>query len=952
MAKVHQSEINWERLRGQLQGTVHSDVSMRWLYSTDASIYQIMPAGVVVPRSDADLDATLAFARETGLSLVPRGGGTSLGGQAVGPGLALDLTHFNRILEINPEQGWARVQPGVILDQLNQALAEVGCWFGPDVASSARATLGGMIGNNSAGARSIVYGKTIDHVLSLDVLLADGSRAVLRSLDPRSWALKCRQSSLEGRIYQTLTAEIESQRDEIEARFPKLLRRVSGYNLDAFLTDGERNLSWLVTGSEGTLALIREAKLKISRKPPFQGLLLIYCHSLGDALEANHAILETGPVAAEVMDEMLLELTRQNPAFARKLHFMAVDAEVLLMVEYMAESASELSAKLSAGQRFARSHKLGFDTALVVEPAAQADVWAIRKAGLPLLYSRPGEHKPITFVEDTAVDPARLKDFIADFDAIVKAHDTTAAYYAHASAGCIHIRPLLDLKQISEVRKMRSMAEAVLELVLRYGGAMSGEHGDGLARSEFNERLFGPVIYQAFRRIKASWDPDGRLNPGKITDAPPMDSHLRYGEAYHPKPFATVFKYVQQTSYQTLVELCNGCGACRKQGSGTMCPPYMVTRAEQDSTRGRANLLRRLLVEGELNGEDQASLKQVLDLCVGCKACKTECPSKVDLAKLKSETLHRLQKQSGVPWRSRLFGQLKWLNHLGSLTAPLSNQLLRFAPLRKGLENSLGIAADRPLPPFASVPFDYRFGQHCSPAPDRPAVVLFNDCYMNYNHPEVGEATVALIEAFGYRVIVPPQVCCGRPLISMGMLDQAKAQARRLLNSLAPYLAAGHQMVGCEPSCLLGFRDEYPDFWPDGAMLGQASLSLQEWLVVEASKLDKLPFKPLQRQVFYHEHCHQKTLVGQELTLQSLQLAAGTEVVLSPAGCCGMAGSFGYEAEHVAISRAIAAERMLPALARYPDATLGVSGISCRHQIEAETGRKAYHLAEILAQGL
>ncbi|HEY9842280.1 MAG TPA: FAD-linked oxidase C-terminal domain-containing protein [Candidatus Obscuribacterales bacterium] len=947
-------DVNFERLQRQLRGKVHGDANTRWLYSTDASIYQIQPAGVVVPASVEDLDATVAFAREEGLSITARGGGTSLGGQAVGAGLQLDFfPHFRRILEINAEEGWARVQPGVILDQLNTALAGHGCWFGPDVATSARATIGGMIANNSAGARSIVYGKTIDHVLELDVLLSDGSRTVLRSLDPRSWEVKCRQSSLEGRIYQTLSQEVETQSSEIEKRFPKILRRVSGYNLDAFLAGGERNLSWLVTGSEGTLALIREAKVKISPKPAFRGLLVIYCHDLSQALEANHVILATGPSAAEVMDQMLLDLTRQNALFARKLYFMEQEAEVVLMVEYMAESQAELDAKLAAGQAFSQANGLGFHTSIAVDPRVQADVWAIRKAGLPLLYSRPGDYKPVTFVEDTAVDPARLKDFIADFDQIVKAHDTVAAYYAHASAGCIHIRPLLDLKQVSEVRKMRSLAEAVLELVMRYGGAMSGEHGDGIARSEFNERLFGSEIYQSFRRIKAAWDPQNRLNPGKITDAPPMDSHLRYGEGYAPKPFETTLNYVNQESYQTLVELCNGCGACRKLDSGTMCPPFMVTRNEQDSTRARANALRRLLVEPELTLEDEQGLLEILDLCVGCKACKTECPSKVDMAKLKSETLHRLQGKNGVPLRSRLLGHVKWLNHLGCLGAPLSNQLLKFRPLRQALEKSIGIAADRPLPPFAAVPFDYRFARRLQPAGERPAVVLFNDCYMNYNHPEVGEATVRLIEAFGYRVIVPPQVCCGRPLISMGLLDEARRYAGHVLKQYRPYLEKGYEIVGCEPSCLLSFRDEYPDFWPKtGPALAEHSRSLQEWLVVRATNMEQLPFDASARQVFFHEHCHQKTLVGSEITLQALQLAPGLETILSPAGCCGMAGSFGYEAEHVEMSRAIANERLVPALEKYPDAIIGISGISCRHQIEAETGRKARHLAEILAESL
>lgn len=945
------TDIDFTRLQRQLQGQVHADAGTRWLYSTDASIYQIQPAGVVVPRVAEDLDATLAFAREQGLSITPRGGGTSLGGQALGAGLQLDFfPHFHRILEIDAEAGWARVQPGVVLDQLNAALEPYGCWFGPDVATSARATIGGMIANNSAGARSIVYGKTLDHVLELEVLLSDGSRACFKPLDAEGWRVKSRLTGLEGALYRDLDAEITAHRGEIEKRFPKLLRRVSGYNLDAFLSAGPRNLSWLVTGSEGTLALIREAKIRISPKPAQRGLLILYFHNLAEALEANHAILSTRPSAAEVMDQMLLDLTRQNALYASKLGFMEREAEVLLLVEYLADSEAEVQDKLAKARRFARDERLGFHASLAVDARAQADAWAIRKAGLPLLYSRPGDYKPVTFVEDTAVDPARLKDFISEFDELVRAHDTVAAYYAHASAGCIHIRPMLDLKQVSEVRKMRSLAEAVLKLVLRYGGAMSGEHGDGLARSEFNEQLFGSEIYQLFRRIKQNWDPHRRFNPGNITDAPPMDSHLRYGEGYRPRPFETTLHYTRQESWQALVELCNGCGGCRKIGSGTMCPPFMVSRDEADSTRARANLLRRLLIEPEPAAADAEALLAVLDTCVGCKACQTECPSKVDLAKLKSETLHRFQQRQGVPLRSRLLGHLKWLNHAGALAAPLSNQLLKLPPLRRLIERSLGLAANRPLPPFAAVPFDYRFDRHRPPAGTRPTVVLFNDCYMNYNHPEVGEASVALLEAFGYRVELPPQVCCGRPLISLGLLDEAKAYARRLLEINRPYLARGLTVVGCEPSCLLSFRDEYPDFWPQAQALAAHSLTLQEWLARQPQTLQ--PFAPSREQVFYHEHCHQKSLVGQQAVEAALGRVPGLEVVLSPAGCCGMAGAFGYEAEHVALSRAIAGERLLPALAAHPRARIGVSGVSCRHQIEAETGRTTRHLAEILAASL
>ncbi|MGV3524822.1 MAG: FAD-binding and (Fe-S)-binding domain-containing protein [Candidatus Sericytochromatia bacterium] len=946
-----------EALRQRVQGEVRFDATSRWLYSTDASIYQIQPAGVVIPRSYDDLDATLAVVRAHGGSLVPRGGGTSLGGQALGPGVQLDLSpHFNRILEINAEAGWVRVQPGVVLDQLNQALAPLGYWFGPDVATSSRATLGGMIANNSAGARSLVYGKTGDHVLSLDVLLADGSQAVLRELDPRTWALKARQNSLEGRLCNAIDQMVAAHGSEIRARFPRILRRVSGYNLDEFLDPSQpRSLASLLVGSEGTLGLIREAKLKIVPKPAHRGLLVLYFDSIGAALEANHAMLETGPSAAELLDNMLLELTRQSLAFSRKLYFMEHDAQVLLLVEYQADSALELQHLLENGQRFARSQGFGHNSSLAVDPRVQADVWAIRKAGLPLLYSKPGDRKPITFVEDTAVAPERLQDFIREFDLLVKAHHTEAAYYAHASVGCLHIRPLIDLKQADEVRKMRALAEDVVELVQRYDGAMSGEHGDGRARSEFNERLFGPTVYGLFCQLKALADPQQLFNPGNITDAAPMDTQLRFGGDYTPQPFATALAYTHQESFQTLVELCNGCGACRKT-SGTMCPTYMASRDENDTTRARANGLRRLLVEPDLNGQDERELKQLLDLCVGCKGCKAECPSKVDMAKLKSEFTHRWHGRHGVPLRSRLLAEVKWVNHFGSLTAPVSNRLLRFKPLRQLMERGLGLSAETDLPPFAAIPFGEQWRLRAprnTPSPSQRQIVFWNDCYTHYNHPEVGRAMIALLEAADYQVVVPPQVCCGRPALSLGLLERARSQARQTLETLKPYLDAGLSVVGAEPSCLLSFRDEYPDLWPETSQaLARQSLTLPEWLLRETDQGLRLPLQPLSQGLYMHEHCHQKALVGPETTAAVLQLLPNTPVRLGSAGCCGMAGSFGYEREHTRLSHQIADLKLTPEIAAHPDALLVSHGVSCRQQIGRISQRPVLHLAEVFAHSL
>lgn len=982
------SERQLNTLKHHLEGEIFEDLTHRWMYSTDASIYQMMPELVAVPKTPGDLSVLLDFAREHRLPLTPRGGGTSLGGQAIGQGIQVDFSkHLNQIIEIDTAAGFARVQPGVILAHFNQALAPHQHWFGPDVAPTNRATLGGMIGNNSAGARSILYGKTLDHVLGLETLWSDGRVSQVNALSPSEWKSLSQQPHCEGRLAAHLSRIQQIHAQDVEAAFPKILRRVSGYNLDAFITPNRpQNLAHLLVGSEGTLALWREARVRIVPRPQHSALLVLYFDNVGDALEANHAMLETEPSAAELIDDMLLELTRQNPGFTRKLHFMAYDAPVILLVQYLADSNPELEDKLQRGVKFARQQGISQRYSVATDERTQADIWAIRKAGMPLLYSMPGAHKPITFIEDTAVDPAQLKPFISEFNALIAAHDTRAAYYAHASVGCLHIRPLINLKSPQEVKKMRSLAEGVVQLVQKYHGAMSGEHGDGLARSEFNERLFGPVVYGLFQELKALADPDGLLNPGKIVNAPPMDHNLRYGEHYTPRTFQGVLKDATgKQSFNHLVEQCNGCGACRKDDLGsTMCPPFRATRQEQDSTRGRANSLRRLLLQPELMQDTNAhaELQEAMATCIGCKACKAECPSQVDMARLKSEFLHAEQAQKQVPLRKRLrnqlFGHIKWLNHLGALTAPLSNALVKQKHLRQGLEKLTGISSITPLPPFAAVPFDYRFAHHKRPESAntvnaqslRPAVILFNDCYMNYNHPEVGEAAVKVIEALGYRVIVPEQTCCGRPQISLGLLPRARQSAQAVWQALAPYLAGSEPIpvLGVEPSCVLSFADEYPGFSDAQTQilserLASQSTTLQAWLSKTLAQKhhrgETLPFHPLTQRVFFHEHCHQKALDGQRVP-DILKHVSGLEVVLSQAGCCGMAGSFGYEAEHIMLSQQIAESQLLPQLTRAHDQRsfdqLLVSGMSCRHQIENQKPEvlkvPVRHWVELLADSL
>ncbi|PIQ28165.1 FAD-binding oxidoreductase [bacterium (Candidatus Blackallbacteria) CG17_big_fil_post_rev_8_21_14_2_50_48_46] len=950
------TELPFFDLQKQIQGEVRTDQISRWNYSSDASIYQLMPEAVIIPAVWEDVLATLTFMQQNQIPLTARGGGTSLGGQAIGHGLQLDLgKNFQKIIEINTEEAWVKVEPGVVLDHLNAALAPHGYWFGPDVAPSNRATLGGMIGNNSSGARSIVYGKTLDHVLELEVALADGTETTFCPTSPEMRRQKMQGKSLEAQIWQNLSHSLATQQTEIEARFPKIMRRVSGYNLDAFLNpDQDWNLADLVTGSEGTLALVRSAKLKISPKPAYRGLLVLYCKSLDQALESSHALLTTQPCASEVLDELLLRLTRENPAFAQKLSFMEYPAEVILLVEYQAGSERELLALLERGERQARSEIKGIEISRFCDPRVQADVWAIRKAGLPLLLSMPGKRKPVTFIEDTAVAPERLQAFIREFDKIVKAHQTEAAYYAHASVGCIHIRPLLNLQSGEDVAKMRSLSEQILDLVMHYGGAMSGEHGDGLARSEFNQKLFGSTVYSLFKSLKATWDPQNLLNPGKIVNAPPMDQNLRYGANYTPTPWQTVQRFSQQESFRAQIELCNGCGGCRKVSTGTMCPPYMVTRDERDSTRARANALRLLMLNPQLSQEDRAELRKTFALCLGCKACKAECPSKVDMAKLKLEFLDHWQKAKGVPWRSRLLSRLDWLNRLGSASAPLSNYLFKSPTVKNLLEKSLGLDSRRTFPIFSAQPLHTQWQPKRNKQTDTHGLVaLFADCFTNYYHPHVGLAAASVIEALGYQISIPAPVCCGRPSLSLGLLDQAKAQARRFLDFHRVMMEAGIPLIGCEPSCILSFRDEYPDLWPEAKVLAQQSFSLQEWLLQVCSERKVLPFQAQSRSLAYHEHCHQKALVGAETSIQALNLIPGIQVDLLNTGCCGMAGTFGYEKENYELSCQIAEERLLPALRNLPETSeIVISGTSCWQQIAGLSERSPKHLAEVLAEAL
>ncbi len=946
-----------EELSKQVAGEVRFDPFSRILYSTDASIYQMEPVGVVVPKRLEDVLAVMDVARRYKVPVLPRGGGTSLSGQTVNHAIVLDFSKYmNRVVEVNPEERWARVQPGIVLDTLNLHLRPHGLHFTSDPTTANRACIGGAIGNNSCGAHSILYGKTSDQVRELKVILSDGTQTTFAPVGGAALEAKLSGQGLESHIYREVRRIAHQNRDEILRRFPKIMRRVSGYSLDAFIDDGPMDMTQMVVGSEGTLCVVTEARVNLEPRPKQTAVAVLHFKTLIQSMEATPQILAHQPSAVELVDKFMLDKCRGSLGFAHLLNFVEGDPGALLLVEFYGESDAELKGKLEALEKDVVP-RLAYTSLRATTQAQQANVWSIRKAALGLLMSQRGDAKPLPFVEDTAVDPGRLAEYVQEFDRVVREHNTEAAYYGHASVGCLHIRPLVNLKAQEGVDKMVSIAEDICDLVIKYGGSLSGEHGDGIVRGVWNERLFGSQLYQAFREVKRAFDPDNILNPGKIIDCPPMTENLRYGPSYKTLPFSTTLDFTADLGYAGAVEMCNGMGACRKM-DGTMCPSYMVTREEEHSTRGRANLLRAVL-SGTLPAKELTGhrLYQALDLCLECKGCKAECPSAVDMAKLKYEFLSHYNQANGVPLRARLFANINTLSRMGCLMAPLSNWALRLPLGRTIQHNLLGIHRKRSLPPFARPTFPAWFRHHRPLGEGRAGtVVLFNDTFMNYNYPQVGIAAVEVLEMAGFRVVLANARCCGRPMISKGLLDKARANARYNVDLLYQHAQQGATIVGCEPSCLLTLRDEYPDLLRDdkSRKVADSSLMIDEFLVrLQEKGALGLKFKDLKKQVLFHGHCHQKALVGLAPSLKALRLPPGYQVEESGAGCCGMAGAFGYEKEHYDISMAIGEQRLFPKVrSKGQDWEVAVMGISCRQQIEHATGRRARHLVEVLRDAL
>lgn len=948
-----------DELNLQVQGEVRFDKMSRALWSTDASIYQIEPVGVVLPKTKDDIIAVLETAQKYGVSVLPRGGGTSLAGQTVGESIVLDFSRYMRdVVEINPEEGWVRTQPGIILDELNRILAPHNVLFAPDPSTSSRGNVGGALGNNSCGAHSIMWGKTVDNVHELDVILSNGDTTTFGQLSGDSLEAKMRGSGFEGDIYRSLFEIGEGNRDEILSRYPKIQRRVSGYNLDEFVSGSNFNMARFVVGSEGTLVTITEAKLRVVPVPKYKGLAVLHCMELIESMEATVAALDLDPSAIELIGSMIIRQAQSNLSYSRITDFIEGEPEALLAIELVANSEKELAHKFDLLKEMISKGGWGYSLVWLTKDADQEKVWDVRKAGLGLMMNVPGDAKPLPFVEDTAVSPHVLPDFVRRFDSIVRKHGTEAGYYGHASVGCLHIRPLINLKNQEGIDRMVAISDEISDLVLEFGGSMSGEHGDGLVRSGYNEKMFGSQIYQAFRDVKTAFDPKKIMNPGKIVDSPPMTDNLRYGSTYGTLSPQTGFAFAEEGSFATAIEMCNGQGACRKVHGGTMCPSYMATRDEEHSTRGRANALRAAM-SGAIPTDMLTSerLYQVMDLCLECKACKAECPSNVDMAKLKYEFLNIYHQENGYGLNNRFFGNVDLLSKMGAFFAPISNWMMNTSFSKQLLEKTIGIDKRRQLPNFAPQTFQQWFRSRVdteTPKNPKGMVVLFPDTTTNYNHPELGIATVNILEKLGYEVILPNSRCCGRPMLSNGMMSQAKANVDFNISSIYPFVEKGAKLVGIEPSCALGFISDFSDLAsePEKAKEISENTMLIEDFFLYATKEENFQFTnpPQNQKVVFHGHCHQKALVGTTSAMEVLKTIPGLEPVEIKSGCCGMAGSFGFYKDHFDISMQIGEDTLFPAIREENDDVIVVSeGVSCRQQIEQGTQRKTKHLVELLS---
>lgn len=967
-------------LQESLEGTICWSEVTRRLYATDASVYRELPLAVTIPRNDSDIVKIVQFADKLDVGLIPRTAGTSLAGQVVGNGIVIDMSHhFQDILEIDSDNAWVWVQPGIVRDDLNRVLAPRGVFFAPETSTSNRAMIGGMIGNNSCGSNSIRYGSTREHLLEVRAVLSDGTQAWFGPMDEPSLQKVIDQplpvADRHGQIYQQLNWLLSNQQNQNSIRdgYPSatIPRRNTGYALDMLLhqrpfssSDDKHNLCSLIAGSEGTLAIVTAAKLKLTKLPPMNKLLVcIHCQSIDESLRANLIALKYSPSASELIDRFILDATLRNTMYAPYRTFVQGTPEALLVVELTNDSPADLKQVATSFIQELLSAALGYAYP-VLQGEEMSKVWSLRKAGLGLLSNVPGDPKPVAVVEDTAVDVHLLPEYIREFGEILSHHGLESVHYAHAGSGELHLRPILNLKTENGQRLFRLVAQEIAQLVRRYRGSLSGEHGDGRLRAEFIPIVIGENNYQLCKEVKRIWDPRNRLNPGKIVDAQPMDASLRFSVGQSTPEIETMFDFTETQGFVRATEQCSGSGDCRKTAlsGGTMCPSYMVTRDEKDTTRARANILREMLTKSErklpLASEE---IKDVMDLCLSCKGCKSECPSNVDVGKLKAEWQHHYYKQKGTPIRARLIGEFASAMSIASRFPALSNLLLQNRITSRVIKSMAGFAAERTLPTLSKTSFSVWFKSYKATGHGQSgAVCLFVDEFTEYNDAEIGISAVKLLDRLGFKVRIITNHQSGRTYLSKGLLPKAKELAEKNVALYTDALSPHETLIGIEPSAILTFRDEYTTLTRGSSQRNAVELSKRTFLIdeflaneIDKNKIDSSLFTDSSLLVKLHGHCHQKALSTMTATRRILSLPINYKVHLIPSGCCGMAGSFGFEREHYELSMKIGELILFPTIRQQPEeVAIAATGTSCRHQIRDGTGRVALHPVQILCDAL
>jgi len=963
------------QLAHELEGDLYDDVTMRTLYATDASAYREMPLAVVIPKSVNDIKKLIAFARKEKTSLIPRTAGTSLAGQVVGSGIIVDVSkNFTQILELNKEENWVRVQPGVIRDELNFFLKPHGLYFGPETSTANRAMMGGMVGNNSCGSNSIIYRSTREHLLEVKALLSDGSEATFNTLNIDEFHNKCEGGTLEAKIYKEVRSILSNYDNQVEIRkeFPKktVERRNTGYAVDMLLdtapfTAGTEDFNFckLIAGSEGTLAFITEIKLNVVPLPPKEiGLLCVHFNSIDEALKANLIAVKYKPRASELIDHYILECTKANPEQSKNRFFVQGDPGAILVIEYAGHNHDEITAIAKQAETEMRNAGLGYHFPLLFGTDTKK-IWDLRKAGLGLLSNLPGDEKAVPVIEDTAVDVNDLPEYIREFNEILKKHNLYSVHYAHAGSGELHLRPIINLKTKEGNELFRTIAEEIATLVKKYKGSLSGEHGDGRLRGEFIKQMIGEKNYQLLKDIKRTWDPENIFNPNKIVDTPSMNSMLRYTPGQHTPKFNTIFRFYNQDVLQH-AEQCNGSGDCRKTqlSGGTMCPSFMATRNEKDTTRARANILREFLTNSDkMNRFDHKEIYEVMDLCLSCKGCKSECPSNVDVAKLKAEFMQHYYDANGVPFRSKMIANFGKISKLGSILPGLYNFGATAPGISSLVKSFAGFAQKRSMPTLYKTTLKKWYsGRQSSVVGDRKKVFLFCDEFTNYNDTEIGIKAILLLEKLGYEVEIPQHEESGRASLSKGLVREGKKIANKNIELLGKLITAETPLVGVEPSAILTFRDEYIDLADDKNFEAAKALSKNVFLIdefialeIEKGNISKEQFTKEKKSIKLHGHCQQKAWGAVNPSVRILSFPENYSVETIPSGCCGMAGSFGFEKEHYDISMKIGELVLLPAVRKQPaDVIIAAPGTSCRHQIKDGTGREALHTVEVLYNAL